>query len=173
MDKEEFEETIAALKEEFQGFLTWVVGELGEEYFIDDLEHPSSSWEEDARKKISGRVGSERVQWWERDWHAFFDDPQHPSIYKILEVEDLELLHYLEEFDCDHSKAIDMVGGGEEANMVEVERSYEQAFGVLLASQQLGWMYRLDFCGVCGLIEVWSMEYNSEEVTLYSGISRA
>ena len=46
---------------------------------------------------------------------------------------------------------------------------FEESFGVLLASQTKGWMYRLDFCEVCGMIEVWSMRYDPEEVAKHAG----
>ncbi len=170
MGESEFKEIVAALKEEFQGFLTWVIGEIGEGYFLDDPNEVARPWEQEARERISARAGSERVHWWVRDWYAFLDDPQRPSIYKILEVEDLEVFHYLEEVECEHDKVAGMMAGNENA-MAEGEKSYEQSFGVLLASQEMGWMYRLDLCEICGLIEVWSMKYSVEELAVYDEIS--
>ena len=168
MDYEEQEEVIALLREELREFITWTMEELGGEYYLEDPEQPVSSWDETAMERVSKRLESERLQVWERDRYAFFDHARHPSVYKVMEAEDLEIIHYLEEFYCDHYR----VEKGDEGAAHEddlMERCFEESFGVLLASQSKGWMYRLDFCDVCGLIEVWSMDYDPGEIARYTG----
>ena len=166
MDSQEKEGVIAALQEELQGFFAWIVNEIGADYYIEDPQRASDSVEEEARKTVAKRISSKRLQLWERDWYAFFHDSRHPSIYELFKADDLEIVHYLEEFSCEHFKVLDTWNEQDEPDS-EPEKRYEQSFGVLLASQTLGWMYRLDFCEICGLIEVWSMQYNPDEIALY------
>jgi dTDP-4-amino-4,6-dideoxygalactose transaminase len=47
-----------------------------------------------------------------------------------------------------------------ETRMPEQSRDYH--------AYALGWMYRLDFCEVCGMIEVWSRTYDPEEIALHT-----
>jgi hypothetical protein len=167
MDYEEQEEVIGLLREELREFITWTMEELGGDYYLEDPEQPVSSWDETAKERVTKRLESERLKVWERDRYSFFDHPQHPSVYKIMEADDLEIVHYLEEFYCDHYR---VDGEGEEEPEEEFlgESRYEESFGVILASQAKGWMYRLDFCDVCGLIEVWSMAYDPGEIAQYT-----
>ncbi len=167
MRKEERAEIVALLREELREFVAWTMEELGGDYYLEGPEHPLSSWDDTAEGRILRRFESGRTRLWERDWYSFFDHPRHPSIYKVMEAEDLEILHYPEAFYCDHYKVQDEIEGMSEDEIQENKR-FEQAFGVLLASQTCGWMYRLDFCDVCGLIEIWSMEYNQDEIAFYA-----
>ena len=162
------EEVIAALQGELQEFFAWIVSEAGVDYYVDDRENASESVDDAARKSVLRRIQGNRLGLWERDWHAFYQDPHHPSIYEMLKAEDLEVVHYLEEFACEHFKALDAAGPTEDGGP-GLERRFEQSFGVLLASQTLGWMYRLDFCELCGLIEVWSMQYSPDEISYCLG----
>ena len=79
----------------------------------------------------------------------------------------LEILHYPEEMACEHDKILD-AADEEGAVLGQNGTRYDQDFGVLLASQKLGWMYRLDFCERCGLVEIWSMEYNPGEIGFFA-----
>ena len=164
MDQQEREEIISALREELQEFFTWIMEEF--DYYQSQDADAGGSLEKPLQDKIKQRIESQRMNLWERDLYAFFDDPAHPSIYSLFDAADLEIIHYLEELNCDHFKLID-VSNGEAADMPESYMRYEETFGVLLASQAKGWMYRLDFCQVCGLVEVWSMAYNPSEIALY------
>jgi hypothetical protein len=167
MLEEEREEIVELLREELRVFISWAMGELGGEYYLENPEEPISSWDKTALGRVEKRMESERVHMWERDRYAFFDHPKHPSIYNLMETEDLELAHYLEELYCEHYRIEDEVEGCSEEEIKEKKR-FDDSFGVLLASQMKGWMYRLDFCDVCGLIEVWSMEYDPEEIAIYT-----
>ncbi len=166
MDRQERDEVVKALQEEFQEYFSWLVSELGSNYFISNMNRASNSMEKDAESFIERRSKSERKQRWERDRYAFYRHPSHPSVYGLLEVEDLQILHYQEEIVCEHDKIQDTLSETELVLSQDAKR-YEQDFGVLLASQKLGWMYRLDFCEMCGLVEVWSMEYNPDEIVLF------
>ncbi len=168
MEPEEREEIIEMLREELRGFIAWSMEELGGEYYLENPDTPVSTWDEMAKERLSQRLDSERVQVWERDRYAFFDDPKHASVYSIMEAEDLEIVHYLEELYCDHYRVEEEIEGLSEEEILEDAR-FEESFGVLLASQTKGWMYRLDFCEVCGMIEVWSMEYDPAEVGRHAG----
>lgn len=169
MFEEEREEIVELLREELRGFIAWTMEELGGEYYLENPDQPVATWDETARERVSWRLesDSERAEVWERDRYAFFDHPQHPSIYKVMESEDVELVHYLEEFYCDHYRVGEVIEGLSEEEVQDNQR-FEESFGVLVASQAKGWMYRLDFCEVCGLIEIWSMKYNPEEVARHS-----
>ena len=167
MDPQEREKTISSIQEELKGYFSWLVEELGEEYYIGEKEGASFSLEEEAGEIVTRRSRSERVHFWERDRYAFFQHPDHASVYKILEQEDLEIVHYPEELTCEHYKILETFDDAAKP-LKESEKRYDQPFGVLLASQSGGWMYRLDFCDVCGLIEIWSMEFNQDEVALYT-----
>jgi len=171
MDMKEKQEVIRALQEELRGFFSWIIQELGMEYYIEDPESPSESLEAQAREAIDRRRTSKRMQVWERDWHAFSHHSDHPSVYKLFEAEDLEIVHYLEELTCEHFRILDEEQEEEQGGQTSFagENRYEQSFGVLLASQSNGWMYRLDFCEVCGLVEIWSMVYHPEEIAWLSG----
>ena len=166
MDQQEQEEVLAALKEELQEYFTWIMEEF--DYYSDQDEKGSAvSLDKPVQDKISKRVESDRMHLWERDLYAFHDHPQHPSIYSLFDAPDLEIIHYFEDIYCDHYKLIDLTN--EEVDSIpEGFKRYEENFGVLLASQSKGWMYRLDLCEVCGLVEVWSMAYSPAEITLYS-----
>jgi hypothetical protein len=167
MNPESQGEVVALLREELQEYLRWLLEELGEDYYVADRSRAAESLEEEAQAVLSQRARSERAHLWDRDRFAFYQHPNHPSVYKVLEQPDLEIIHYLEEFTCDHVKMF--APALEEAKVAgEVQRRYEQSFGVLLASQAVGWMYRLDFCEVCGLVEIWSMEYSPEEIALFA-----
>ena len=155
------------LREELQGYLAWLVEELGEDYYIVDMGRASESLEEESLAALNRRARSERSHLWDRDYYAFHHHEKHPSIYKVLEAADLEILHYPAEFSCEHYRALD-AGGEETMTGRNLEKQYEQSFGVLLASQALGYMYRLDFCEFCGLVEIWSMEYDPREISLFS-----
>lgn len=167
MREDEREEIVALLREELRGFIAWTMQELGGEYYLKDPEQPIESWDETARERLIRRLESERLQVWERDRYAFFDHPKHPSVYEMMESGDLEIVHYLEELYCDHYRVEDEIEGLSEQEIRE-KSIYDDDFGVLLASQAKGWMYRLDFCEVCGLIEVWSMAYDPEELARYT-----
>jgi hypothetical protein len=167
MQEEEKEEIVDALQEELRSFFAWIINEIGLEYYIDDPNHPSESLEEEARKAFSRRSRSKKLHVWERDWHSFSHQENHPSIYKLFEAEDLEIVHYLEDLPCEHLRQLE-IQGEQSSCSTTVEKKYEESFGVLLASQTLGWMYRMDFCDVCGLIEVWSMAYHPEEISFFS-----
>jgi hypothetical protein len=167
MQEGEKEEVVAALLEELRRFFAWIINEIGLEYYIGDLNHPSESVEEEARNAFSRRSRSKQLDVWERDWHAFSHQENHPSIYKLFEAEDLEIVHYLEDFPCEHFRQMEIEEKqGSCSN--PLEKRYEESFGVLLASQTLGWMYRLDICDVCGLVEVWSMAYRPEEIGFFT-----
>jgi len=166
MDRQEREEIRTLLREELQDFFSWIMEELGGEYFIEHTELPPSSWEREVREKIGARLKHGRQGLWERDRYAVFDHPDRPSVYRVFDAEDLELLHYPEQFTCEHFKALDVLSdGGDPA--LEPARRFDHAFGVLLASKSGGWMYRLDFCEACGLIEIWSMRYDPDEIAQY------
>jgi len=169
MNPEETQEVLQLLQEELRGFFAWIIQELGTEYYIDDPECPHESLEAQAREAAERRRESKRVHVWERDWYAFSHQPDHPSIYKIFEAEDLEIVHYLEELPCEHFRMLDTEGEPQGAGAAAREDRYEQSFGVLVASQSSGWMYRLDFCQVCGLVEIWSMAYQPEEIAWMAG----
>jgi len=168
MLEDDRDEIVALLREELRGFIAWTMEELGGEYYLENPEKPIESWDETARERLIKRLESERSNVWERDRYSFFDHPEHPSIYRMMESEDLELIHYLEEIYCDHYKIEASVDGLSKDRISENSR-FEDSFGVLLASQAKGWMYRLDFCEVCGLIEVWSMVYDPEEISRHTG----
>jgi hypothetical protein len=165
MDGQEIEEIRPLLREELQDFFSWIMEELGGEYFIEHPERSPSSWEQEVQEKIHKRLQSERANIWERDLHAFFDHPQRPSVYRILDAEDLELLHSPEEFYCEHFKLQDAVSEGEDSTQEQGQPRFDQSFSVLLASHKSGWMYRLVFCETCGLIEIWSMRYDPNEIS--------
>ena len=167
MREEERDEIVVLLREELREFITWTMEELGGEYYLEDPDQAISSWDETAKGRVEGRVESDRVHVWERDRYAFFDHPKHPSIYKVMETEDLEIAHYLEELYCEHYRIEGELEGCSEEEIQDKKR-FEDSFGVLLASQMKGWMYRLDFCEACGLIEIWSMEYDPEEIAIYA-----
>ena len=166
MDPQEREEIISALREELQEFFTWIMEEF--DYYKEQGAGTGGvPLEKPLQDKIKQRIASQRMNLWERDLYAFFDDPDHPSIYSLFEAADLEIIHYLEELNCDHFKVLDVFNGDAE-DIPESYMRYEDTFGVLLSSQAKGWMYRLDFCQICGLVEVWSMTYNPAEIALYS-----
>jgi hypothetical protein len=168
MREEERDEIVVLLREELREFIFWTMEELGGEYYLEGPDQPISSWDETAQGRVARRLDSERVHVWERDRYAFFDHAKHPSIYIVMEAEDLEIVHYLEELYCEHYRVEDAIEGCSEEEIQEKQR-FEDSFGVVLASLAKGWMYRLDFCKVCGLIEVWSMEYDPEEIARYTG----
>jgi len=165
MDEHERNEIINALTEELQAFFSWTIDEVGAEYYIEDTDQASASLELEAAEKNAKRINSQRVHLWERDWYSFFHHPQHPSIYNMLKEKDLEIVHYLEEISCEHFRTSDLSDSSERNGVPQ--KNYDQSFGVLLASEKLRWLYRLDFCEVCGLVEIWSMEYNPDEVAFY------
>ena len=166
MDREELKEIISALREELQEYFTWIMEEF-DYYEVEDQGNSASPLEKPVQDKIARRIESNRMHLWERDLYAFFDHPQHPSIYTMFEMEDLEIIHYLEDLHCDHLKMAAISKETGELMQAQNQR-YDDTFGVLLASQKKGWMYRLDFCEVCGLVEVWSMAYSPAEIDLYS-----
>ncbi len=168
MNPEEREQIIEMLREELRDFIAWSMEELGGEYYLENADQPVSEWDETARERLEQRLDPERVRVWERDRYAFFDDPRHASVYAVMESADLEIVHYLEELYCDHYRVEGQIQGLSEEEILENAR-FEENFGVLLASQTKGWMYRLDFCEVCGMIEIWSMEYDPEEVARHAG----
>jgi len=167
MRDEERDEIVVLLREELRAFISWTMEELGGEYYLETPDQTISSWDQTAQVRVERRLESERIHVWERDRYAFFDHPKHPSIYEVMETADLEIAHYLEELYCEHYRTEDELEGFPEQEIREKKR-FEDSFGVLLASQMKGWMYRLDFCEVCGLIEVWSMEYDPEEIAIYT-----
>lgn len=165
MDSEEKQETLCLLRDELSGFFSWVIRELGVEYYVEDPARSSESLEETARDVFARRSKAGRMHVWERDWHAFTHQPEHPSVYKLLEAEDLEILHYREDLPCEHFRLLDLEDETPpHESPSAVEPRFEHSFCVLLASQGYGWMYRLDFCEVCGLVEIWSMAYDPEEI---------
>jgi len=166
MDRQELEDIRSILREELQGFYSWVMEELGGEYFIEHPELSPTFWEKEVLDRIEKRSRSDRSSIWERDRYAFFDHPQRPSVYRLFDAEDLELLHAPEEFPCEHFKFLDGISEGENTSQA-LGRRFDQSFSVLLASQKSGWMYRLDFCEACGLIEIWSMRYDPNEIGVY------
>ncbi len=167
MEPQERKEVIELLREELRDFIAWAMQELGGEYYLSEPDQPVTSWDETAEERLTQRLDSPRAGVWERDRYAFFDHPRHASVYKVMEAGDLEIVHYLEDFYCDHYKVEDEIEGLSEEEIRE-NRRFEANFGVLLASQTLGWMYRLDFCEICGMIEVWSRTYDPEEIALYT-----
>lgn len=167
MEPQERKEVIELLREELRDFIGWAMQELGGEYYLSEPDQPVTSWDETAEERLTQRLDSPRAGVWERDRYAFFDHPRHASVYKVMEAGDLEIVHYLEDFYCDHYKVEDEIEGLSEEEIRE-NRRFEANFGVLLASQTLGWMYRLDFCEICGMIEVWSRTYDPEEIALYT-----
>ena len=167
MEPHERKEVVEMLREELRDFIAWVMQELGGEYYLAKPDQPVSSWDETAEERLMRRLDSPRAGLWERDRYAFFDHPRHASVYKVMEAEDLEIVHYLEDFYCDHYKVEDEIEVLTEEEIQEGKR-FDSDFGVLLASQTLGWMYRLDFCEVCGMIEVWSRTYDPEEIALHT-----
>jgi hypothetical protein len=168
LDPEERGEIVEMLREELREFIAWTMEELGGEYYLEHPDQAVSEWDAMATERLMQRLDSERVRVWERDRYAFFEHPRHPSVYTVMEAEDLEMVHYLEELYCDHYRVEDRTEALEEGVLQENKR-FEESFGVILASQGKGWMYRLDFCEVCGLIEVWSMEYSPEEIARHAG----
>ena len=168
MEQPEREEILELLREELRGFIAWTMEELGGEYYLEHPDQPISKWDDTARERLMQRLDSDRVRLWERDRYAFFGHPRHPSVYEVMDAEDLEIVHYLEELYCDHYKMEEETVGLSDVE-VEENKRFDDSFGVLLASQARGWMYRLDFCEICGMIEIWSMEYNPEEIARYTG----
>ncbi len=170
MDNDQRKEIVEALREEVLGYFAWVLDELGEEYFIKENDQPFATLEIDGEERITKKIKEKNVLLWERDLYAFLAHPQRPSVYGLLEADDLEIIHYPETVYCDHFKAEAALDeqGGPAATM---DRQYDQPFGVLLASTAIGWMYRLDFCEVCGMVEIWSRAYSPEEVAIYSELS--
>jgi hypothetical protein len=167
MDFKEQEEIIEILQEELQGFFQWMIEELGEEYYMEDTRAPKFSWETEVNKRIKERMNTHRARLWERDRYAAFEHPERPSIYQVMKAIDLEVLHYpQEDFYCEHFKIIDFSAAVSEGEQ-HLEKRYEVSFGVILASESLGHMYRLDFCEICGLIEIWSMIYSPEEIAVF------
>ena len=165
---DEKKEILTALHEELQSFFTWIINEIGADYYIGDQGQPSESLEEESQKVLSRRIQAKRMQLWERDWYAFSNQAKHPSIYVLFGAEDLEIIHYPEDLSCEHFKGLDELDERLDPVSSQPEKKYDQSFGVLLSSQELGWMYRFDFCETCGLVEIWSMEYNPDEVSLYA-----
>jgi hypothetical protein len=169
LENEERDEIVGMLREELREFIAWTMEELGGEYYLEHADQPVSAWDETATARLVKRLDSaDRVLVWERDRYAFFDHPRHPSVYAVMEAEDLEIVHYLEDLACDHYK---LEGEGADLSEEDMQdrRRFEESFGVLLASQKRGWMYRLDFCEFCGMIEIWSMGYNPDEIAQYTG----
>ena len=160
-------EVLELLLEELQEFFEWMIEELGEEYYMDDPTGPRFSWEAEIHRRLEERMSGGRGRLWERDRYAAFEYQKRPSIYQIVKTNDLEVIHYPQgDLYCEHFKIADAgVGADEEHNF---EKRYEDSFGVLLASESLGHMYKLDFCQVCGLIEIWSMVYSPDELALFS-----
>jgi len=170
MFQEERDEIVALLREELRDFISWTMEELGGQYYLEGPDQPIQSWDEMARERVVRRFESDRAAVWERDRYPFFSHPKHPSVYEIMESVDLEIVHYLEELYCDHYRVEDEVDGLSRETLQQAKR-FDEDFGVLVASQTKGWMYRLDFCEVCGLIEIWSMRYGPEEIARYTGIA--
>lgn len=166
MERSEWEEIRSVLKAELQEFFSWIMEEVGGGYFIEHPAEPPEVWEEEVREAIGRRLRSERAELWERDRHAFFDHPDRPSVYRLMDAADLECFHYREDLYCEHDKQTNSVESGP-GSAEGGEGRYEECFGVLLASASLGWMYRLDFCDQCGLVEIWSMRYNPGEIAFY------
>jgi hypothetical protein len=165
MDPHEREDILATLRDELQEFFQWMLEELGEEYFAEDGSSTRFSWEDHVDKRIKERFSAKRAQLWERDLYAAFEHPKRPSIYEVMKADDLEILHYYQdELYCEHFKTegFDEGSGGNQ----DVKNRYDESFSVILASVSLGYMYRLDLCEVCGLIEIWSMLYDSSEISL-------
>ena len=168
MEIEERKEIVEMLREELRDFIAWSMEELGGEYYLERPDQAVSEWDQMAEERLTQRLDSERVRVWERDRYAFVDHPRHSSVYSVMKAEDLEIVHYLEELYCDHYRVEEEIEGLSEEEIQDGKR-FDDSFGVLLASQSLGWMYRLDFCDVCGMIEVWSMEYDPGEVARHAG----
>lgn len=168
MEREERQEIVEMLREELRGFIAWTMEELGGEYYLERPDQPVSEWDQTAEERLVERLDSDRVRVWERDRYAFFDHPRHSSVYAVMEAEDLEIVHYLEELYCDHYKVEDEIEDLSEEE-IQAGKRFDESFGVLLASQALGWMYRLDFCDICGMIEVWSTVYDPVEVARQAG----
>jgi len=168
VELEERKKIVEMLREELRGFIAWTMEELGGEYYLEQPDQQVTAWDETAQERLKQRIESERVRVWERDRYAFFDHPRHASVYAVMESEDLEIVHYLEELYCDHYRVEEEIEGLSEEEIQDGKR-FDESFGVLLASQTLGWMYRLDFCDVCGMIEIWSMEYDPMEVARHAG----
>ncbi|MEW6443672.1 MAG: hypothetical protein AB1640_22245 [bacterium] len=168
MEPEEFEEVKALLNQELQEFYGWVMEELGGGYFIEHPELSPAVWEQEVSGRIRKRLQTDRALFWERDRYAFFDDPKRPSVYRLMEAEDLELIHYRDDFYCEHFKVDGEAPSPNDQGPDDAgSRRYDESFGILMVSQKSGWMYRLDFCQVCGLIEIWSMRYDPKEIALY------
>lgn len=168
MDRGEWEEIRARLREELQEFFSWMMEEVGGAYFIEHPDGPPDVWEQEVREAIRRRLRPGRSDLWERDRHAFFDHPDRPSVYRLMDAPDLECYHYREDLYCEHDKLQNAIDSGLESAGGEPEGRYDEPFGVLLASSNLGWMYRLDFCDQCGLVEIWSMRYHPGEISLYA-----
>lgn len=166
MERSEWEEIRSVLRAELQEFFSWIMEEVGGGFFIEHPEEPPEVWEEEVREAIGRRLRSERAELWERDRHAFFDHPDRPSVYRLMDAADLECFHYREDLYCEHDKQTNSLESGP-GSAEGGEGRYEECFGVLLASASLGWMYRLDFCDQCGLVEIWSMRYNPGEIAFY------
>jgi hypothetical protein len=169
VEPEERDDIVRLLREELREFITWTMEELGGEYYLEHADQPVTSWNETATSRLMRRLDSDRMRVWERDRYAFFEHPRHPSVYSVMEAEDLEIVHYLEELTCDHDKLECEAAAGLSEEDLLGGRRFEESFGVLLASQIRGWMYRLDFCEFCGMIEIWSMGYNPDEIAQYAG----
>lgn len=166
MEAAEREEILSVLREELQEFFVWVMEEIGGEYYLEDPAETVQALEETVRTRIGQRIDTERARLWERDRHALFDHPDRPSVFRLMEAEDLQIIHYREDVQCDHFKVLGRDGGAGGEPGAGFESRYEQSFGILLVSESAGWMYRLDMCEVCGLVEIWSMAYSEPEMLL-------
>lgn len=165
MDPKEQEDILETLMEELQEFFEWMIEEVGEEYYMEDPNAQRFSWESHVDRRIKERLNTDRARFWERDHYAAFEHPQRPSIYQIMKASDLEILHYCQDdLYCGHFKreSFSFIQDEEQT----LKKRYDESFSVLLASESLGYMYRLDLCKVCGLIEIWSTIYNSNEISL-------
>ncbi len=168
MDQKEREEVLEILQEELLEFFRWMLQELGEDYYMEDPHAPRFSWEPHVDRRIRERLRSDRALLWERDPYAAFEHELRPSIYQVMKAKDLEIIHhYQDDLYCEHFKIEDLGYTSESGDVQQLEKRYDESFSVILASQHLGYMYRLDMCDVCGLIEVWSMRYDRGEISLW------
>ena len=164
MDPDEQGRILKILMEELQEFFQWMIEEVGEEYFMEDPSAPRFSWEAHVDKRIKERFSTKHAGLWERDRYAAFEHSSRPSIYEVMKANDLEILHYYQnDIYCDHFKIEGFNAVSDEDP--NLNNRYDEPFSVILASESLGIMYRMDFCEVCGLMEIWSMLYDSNEIS--------
>jgi len=169
MDPKEREEILEVLQEELLEFFQWMLQELGEDYYMEDPDAPRFSWEPHVDRRIRERLRSDRARLWERDPYAAFEHELRPSIYRVMKAKDLEIHHASQDdLYCEHFKVDDLRSEEESGEERPLEKRYDESFSVVLASASLGYMYRLDMCEVCGLIEIWSMLYDAGELSLWT-----